>query len=212
MLPTRAIVAAGAALILSGCDPQAGMTNLQKEAVRADEVKPYAGATRMFGAVPETIAGANQFGFRAGAYAPTGGDPAWRVVGNPIFVSGTSAPRPNRVHFDAYGAAGDAFDTIRFAIDLTDERWVPLARPRFHNILRGFVAQSRVRDMAVLRAVLTETPTTGAVDGIPVAITVTPIEGQRGARRVTVTFSRPGATSAVNPPISTPPTGNMQGS
>lgn len=183
------------AAVLAGCGT-AGSIRQQEEA-RANEVAPLKGGTRMFGAVPETIAGVNQFGFRAGEYKATGGTPAYRVTGNPITITRTLADKPNQVEFVGTGNSADAFDQLRFTLNLTDPGEARQAKERFRDTLRAFLLQAKRSDEGAFDAIVNETDTDGIMDGIPTAIAVSPAT-DTAPKRITVTFTRPGATSAGN--------------
>lgn len=183
------------AAVLAGCGGAGSIR--EQEAARANEVAPLKGGTRMFGAVPETIAGANQFGFRAADYKATGGIPAYRITGNPITITRTLADKPNQVAFEATGNSADAFDTIRFTLNLTDDGEARQARERFRDTLRAFLLPHKLDDKGALEAIVKEETADFSMDGIPAQVVVTPA-ADTAPKRITVTFTRPGANSAGN--------------
>ena len=179
------------ALALAACKPAVdeGRERQKQEQVRASEVKQLRGWERAF--QPDVAVGAaNQFGFRAPAYAAAAGSFASVGATNPI----TDAPagkKPNTVGFEAKGAAADRVDTIAFRLDLADAPRGEPARKRFAAIVRDYLFQSKI-DAAALHDKLTNGEAAkGQLDGIDYRIDSAPT----GA---TVTFYRTGASAPAN--------------
>lgn len=182
--------------LLSACGGGSeGPSVLENEAREAQTASTLQGWDRMFGAPEETISRANQFGFRAGAYAADGD--TYLSKGSAITLSQSDAATPNKGEFEAAGATPQYIDRIAFTLRLTDAKNADVAKQRFVDVLRGFLFQYKLEDKDALDAVLREQSSQGPIAGAPGSIDV--VKGDDGTRTITVTFTRTAGTTPVFP-------------
>jgi hypothetical protein len=181
-----------AAALVAGCNSEpAGPTVREQEEERARTAATLRGFDRAFGVPAETIAFANQFGFRAGDYAADGD--SYLSRGNPIMLSWSGAERPNTGNFEAAGTSADRLERIAFTLSLTDAANAETARERFTTVIRDFLGRYQIDDEGALDAIAAERDADGMVAGTPMSIATASGEGD--ARTITVTFTRPAAST-----------------
>ncbi|WP_448660248.1 hypothetical protein ACPVPU_06995 [Sphingomonas sp. CJ99] len=167
-------------LALSACEPQP--TVLENEAAVANDVAAMAGPDRLFAAPQAAIGAARQFGFQPTDYAAKDG--GFTSTGTAV-ISDPAAASPNRVDFAATGPSGDAIDTIRFTLLLTDTANADAARQRTAALVRDYLGQFDLADDAVFDAVAGGQEARGTISGAA-AFTVAPT-----GETITVTLTPP---------------------
>ncbi|WP_343752351.1 hypothetical protein [Sphingomonas japonica] len=168
---------------------------IENEADRAAAVADLKGWDRLFGVPEEAVGHANQFGFRAGDYAQDGS--SWLTTGSPVTVSQSDATMPNTATFEGAGISANALDRIVFTLAITDPANADTAKTRFADIVRQFLSQYAIKDGGALDAIAAEESADGVIDAVPVSIAVAPGDGEN--RTITVTFTRPAASTPGNP-------------
>ena len=178
-----------ACALVAGCKPAAKQSSLhEKEAARATEVAKLSGWDRAF--APDVAVGAaNQFGFRAPAYAVANG--AYATTGGPVMISNSFAKKPNAVAFAAKGKAADKLDSIAFGLALTDPKSAEQAQQRLADIVRDYLFQSKIDAKPIHDAIAKGAAGKGRLAGTPYAI-------DKSADHLTVTFTRTGASAPAN--------------
>ncbi|MDX2222468.1 MAG: hypothetical protein SFV21_06960, partial [Rhodospirillaceae bacterium] len=131
-------------------------------------------------------------GFRPAPYAANG--TGFASTGIPVTLSNTEAKQPNRMTFSAAGTQ-DTLDSVTVALDLTDAPNATVAKDRFVKTMGEVLGKIGVPGAAELKQpVLDEKPAAGSVDGADYAVAIAPMtDAGADARRITVTFRRPGA-------------------
>ncbi|WP_343520806.1 DUF6030 family protein [Sphingomonas sp.] len=189
---TRAALLPALAL-LAACGGQTGEQVQAEEAKRAEVVANLKGIERAFDSPETAVAAANQFGFRIDGYRQSG--LRWQAAGEPIFVADTQAKAPNRARFVAMGPDQSKIDTMRFTLDVTDPADAARAKTRFAKMIDEVLWQFRAQKPEALgKAIAAEQPFEKTLDGATAAVSVAPIPQGDKTRRITVTFTRPGAT------------------
>ncbi|ATY32438.1 hypothetical protein [Sphingomonas psychrotolerans] len=189
MLRRAALLLAPLALAGCGGAPSQDGAALQKhEQARAADLAKVTGWARAF--QPDVaVAGANQFGFHAPAYAAA--KQGFISVGTPVMVTDTAAKKPNSVGFAAMGKTAERIDTLAFDLMLTDAPSAGLAHKRFADIVRDFLFQSKIDSKPIHDKIAKGEAGKGQLDGIDYAI-------EKAADRLTVTFHRTGASAPAN--------------
>lgn len=185
-----------ALLALSACtsaEPAAEPTAAADPDAAAAAAARTGGWARMFAEPEQVVAAANQFGFVASPYAKA--SDGWRSTGQPVFVSGSAAEHPNQARFTAMGRRAEQLDTIVLTLDLTDGDNAAAAKAQFFKVLRDLLWQFDAPGAALIeQPIARETPVSATQRGVTYAVTRDPLaESGPGARRLTVTFSRPTA-------------------
>ncbi|MBB5710337.1 hypothetical protein [Sphingomonas xinjiangensis] len=182
------------AVALAGCgNGERGETRQQQEQARATQVKTVTGWQRAF--TPDlAVSAANQFGFHAQPYAAAA-QGQFRTQGGPIALSDPSAKQPNQARFAGTGSAADRIDMLSFDLTLADATHAAVARTRFADLVRDYLFQSKIDGGPIHAAIAKEQPSEGDLAGIQYKITSTP---QNGAKHLSVTFHRIGASAPAN--------------
>lgn len=181
-----------ASALVAGCNSQpAEPTVREQEEERARTAATLRGFDRAFGVPAETVSFANQFGFRASPYAADGD--SYLARGNPVMLSWSGAERPNMGNFEAAGTTADRLDRIVFTLSLTDLANADTAKERFTTVIRDFLAKYQIDDQNALDAITSEQDADGMIAGTPMSVATASGEGD--ARTITVTFTRPAAST-----------------
>ncbi|UZK68222.1 hypothetical protein OKW76_09055 [Sphingomonas sp. S1-29] len=176
------------AAVLAGCNSQPPEpTVLENEAQIAATAATMRGWDRVFNVPTETIGRANQFGFRAPAYAADG--PTFLSEGAPITLSQSDADKPNTGTFEAAGTTAQAIERVAFTLRITDPANADTAKQRFTDMIKAFLSQYDLQDDEALAAIASETASDATVAGQPSSIAVA--KGDGDTRTITVTFTRP---------------------
>ena len=184
-----------ASVVLAGCGDRAehGETRQQQEQARASQVKTLSGWKRAF--TPDlAVQAANQFGFRAKPYAQVG-QGQYQSQGGPIALSDPGAKQPNETRFAGKGAAAGQVDTLSFDLSLADAANAATARTRFADLVRDYLFQSKIDGGPIHAAIAKGEQGSGDLAGIRYEIASQP---QNGAKHLSVTFHRTGATAPAN--------------
>ncbi|WNO53355.1 hypothetical protein [Stakelama saccharophila] len=193
----RALLLTGC-LALGACNATSDTSVREREAERAQQIEALTGWDRVFGAPEEALKWSRQYGFATRDYQPTGARPAYRAAGKAITLSSTAAEMPNKATFVATGRTADALEQIVFTLKLTDPDNAATAEKRFADLIRQYLAKFDIEDDgALLDAITQETSTGGTIEGAPVTVERSDATEAMPAA-ITVTFTRPAATSADN--------------
>jgi hypothetical protein len=184
--------------LLAACSPS-GQAVQKQETARAAELDKLKGWDRAF--EPDAaIAAANQFGYRNDAYAAAKAGPGFVSTGTSPMIAGSTAASPNQTNFVASGAAADKIDRMAFTLSITDPQTADHAKKRFTDIVNGFLFQFKLDAKKDVSAFLAdEKPLDATYQGATFSAAATPTPGgAKDTRRLTVTFTRTGASAPVN--------------
>ncbi len=107
-------------------------------------------------------------------------------------VAGSMAKTPNRVTFAAEGPSARQIDTIRFDLEIGDAETAKDARARFSAIVRDYLFLSDINAGKLFPMLISNgSASHGNLSGTRYTI-------EPGKDRLTVTFTRTGATAPTN--------------
>ncbi|WP_213981889.1 hypothetical protein [Sphingomonas sp. dw_22] len=143
----------------------------------------------------KAVAVANEFGYRAGAYAAKDG--AYGVTGTQQLLPDAKSPLTIATNFSAKGNKADRIDTIAFSFDVKQNGKVATKKERDaaripDRIVRGFLQRFEVGPSdAVRQAVNQGTATEVELHGVTVKVAAEPLPSGKPPvdRRMTVTFT-----------------------
>lgn len=185
----------GALALLSACHDDGGMNTEQLSTLNEEmlaQVQQRAPDPEkvmrdrwqaMFGNPAAVIATANEFDYAAGAYAPTGGTPAFRTAGTPWVHPGAKAPIEVTGDFNATGATRDRIDTITFTFKVIENSEPKTKKERDaikvpKTVLGGFLSRFQLgMGDDVLRALRTGTSVTATTPGGRIVVIAQPVPG-----------------------------------
>jgi hypothetical protein len=150
----------------------------------------------VFGDPAKAIAAANEFGYKAGAYAAKAGSPAYGAAGAQVLPD-AEAPIAIATSFAAAGGKPDRIDTITFSFDVT-RNGKPKTKKEADaakspgGIVGGFLSRFEVgTGDDVRQAIAARASTEVELHGVTIKVAGQPLPGGKSAddRRLVVTLS-----------------------
>lgn len=204
MIRTAAL-AATLSLLVAGCTAAPVADNVADNTTtpqtvdnRADiaETKGWADISSQPEAV---IVQAQQLGWRMPSFAKAESGFASESAPAPMMTTGAT---PIVSRFRISGPAKDSVETLRFALDITDEEGAAKSTTSFAKNVRAFFFLFKIDAAAVEKDIVKAQAATGLLAGTPYVIDVQPL-GTTQARRITVTFTRPAPKAPAKQPQGT---------
>ncbi|MFZ5747986.1 MAG: hypothetical protein ACOY45_10095 [Pseudomonadota bacterium] len=190
-----------AGLLLAGCGAAKREPSItEKDAARAAELAKHQGWDKLFVGTQQTIAIANQFGYRNGEYAAAKDGSGFASTGATPAISSSYAKAPNTTGFTATGASADRLDRLVFTLDITDPDNAVTAKKRFRDILDQFLGQFGIDVKAdTTKLVTDEVEGSRTYPGATLTVAKQEVKGAPPrSRRLVVTFERTGGTAPAN--------------